>query len=139
MKMNRLPCMLALLVLAHGGLLRAESYEALNAAINTTAQRQFALQNENREREERLAKALARGTYDTEEMKATRAKIRKIQDELIDAERLLKTQFEAIPALQAEIKKSKEAQAEMQVLDAKRRALLEQREAFTSKPPAERE
>ncbi len=120
-------------VLAFASRLFGGTYEELSQAINATAGRQMAVQNAAREREERLAKALAQGTHDSAEMKATRARIEQIKRDLLEAEQTLKGQFEALPALQDEIRQSKESMAEIRTLDAQRRDLLEKREAFLQK------
>ncbi len=126
-------------VLALAGRLFGGTYEDLSQAINATAGRQMAVQNAAREREERLAKALAQGTHDSAEMKATRARIEQIKRDLLEAEQTLKAQFEALPALQDEIRQSKASMAEIQTLDTQRRDLLKKRDAFLqkSKPKTE--
>ncbi len=119
--------------LACAGRLAAGTYEELSQAINATAGKQMAVQNAAREREERLARALAQGTHDSAEMKATRARIEQIKGDLLEAERTLKAQFEALPELQDDIRQSKASMAEIRTLDTQRRDLLEKREAFLQK------
>ena len=119
---------LALLGLAAAA--RAETYEEICKAINETANQQLTLQTATRGREERLAQALAKGTHDTPEMKVTRARIEQLKTELLEAEQLLRRQFEEVPALQDEIRKSRESMAEIRKLDAQRRELLQRRDAF---------
>jgi multidrug resistance efflux pump len=71
-------------------------------------------------------------------MKVTRARIEQLKTELLEAEQLLRRQFEEVPALQDEIRKSRESMAEIRKLDAQRRELLQRRDAFleqhTAKP-----
>jgi len=128
----------ALALLALAATARAETYEEILRAINATASRQLELQTSTRGREERLAQALAKGTHDTPEMKATRARIEKLKTELVEAEQTLKRQFEALPALQDEIRQSRESLAEIRKLDAQRQELIRRRDAFveqhTAKP-----
>ena len=128
----------ALALLALAAAARAETYEEICRAINETANRQLTLQTETRGREEQLAQALAKGTHDTPEMKATRARIEKLKTELIAAEQTLKRQFETVPALQEEIRQSRESLAEIRKLDAQRQELIRRRDAFveqhTAKP-----
>ena len=126
---------LALGALAWAGAATAEpeNYESLSQELTAIFNQQMTLQQEGREREERLAKALARGTHDSEEMKATRARIQKLNNELLDAQRLLKEQFEALPAVQADVKKSKEDMARLRALDARRLELMRKRDAFLEK------
>ena len=128
----------ALALLALAATARAETYEEICRAINETANRQLTLQTATRGREERLAQAFAKGTHDTPEMKATRARIEKLKTELIETEQTLKRQFEALPALQDEIRQSRESLAEIRKLDAQRQELIRRRDAFveqhTAKP-----
>lgn len=126
---------LALGALAWAGAATAEpeNYESLSQELTATFNQQMTLQQEGLEREERLAKALARGTHDSAEMKATRARIQQLNNELLDAQRLLKEQFETLPAVQADVKKSKEDLARLRALDARRLELMRKRDAFLEK------
>jgi chromosome segregation ATPase len=121
---------LTMALLLTAGSLQAETYEAICQAINETANRQMTLQTATRGREEKLAQALAKGIHDTPEMKETRARIDKLRGELLEAEQTLKRQFEALPALQKEIRQSRESLAEIRKLDAQRRELIRKRDAF---------
>ena len=120
----------ALALLALAATARAETYEEICRAINETANRQLTLQTETRGREEQLAQALAKGTHDTPEMKATRAQIEKLKTALVEAEQTLRRQFEALPSLQPEIRQSRESLAEIRKLDAQRQELIRRRDAF---------
>ena len=128
----------ALALLALAAAARAETYEDICRAINEVANRQLTLQTETRGREEQLAQALAKGTHDTPEMKATRAQIEKLKTALVEAEQTLRRQFEALPALQPEIRQSRESLTEIRKLDAQRQELIRRRDAFvkqhTAKP-----
>jgi predicted nucleic acid-binding Zn-ribbon protein len=128
----------ALALLALAAAARAETYEDICRAINEVASRQLTLQTETRGREEQLARALAKGTHDTPEMKATRAQIEKLKTALVEAEQTLRRQFEALPALQPEIRQSRESLTEIRKLDAQRQELIRRRDAFvkqhTAKP-----
>ncbi len=108
-------------------LLRAGPYEELSRQINETAAKQFTLQTETRELHKRLEAALRDGTHDTPAMKATRAKIAGIKQQLLAAENELREQFEALPALQADIARARADRAAIDALDRQRRELLERR------------
>jgi chromosome segregation ATPase len=110
------------------GLLRAGPYEDLSREINEVAARQFNLQAEARELATRLETALREGTHDTPAMKATRARIAEFKRQLLAAEAELRKQFEALPALQADIAKARADRAAIGACDRQRRELLERRE-----------
>ena len=131
MKTNSRTAKLALLcagVLLGAGLLRAGPYEDLGREINEIAARQFNLQTEARELTTRLETALREGTHDTPAMKATRARIAEFKQQLLAAEAELRKQFEALPALQADIAKARADRAAIGACDRQRRELLERRE-----------
>ena len=121
-----------LLVLAMGMPPRvaAQSYEQLSAEINRASGELLELLSRNRDRNSRLARALASGEHDTPAMRQTRARIRKLTTELEEAEAELKRQLEELPAFREEVAAAKREQEEAKKLGAKQEELRKQREAL---------
>lgn len=120
-------------VLLGAGVLRAGPYEDLSREINEVAAKQLTMQTETRELATRLENALRDGTHDTPAMKTTRARIAELKQQLLAAETELRRQFEALPALQADIAKARADRAAIGAYDRQRRELLERREKLFRK------
>ncbi len=99
----------------------AEPVKTSEQDVNAIHARLLELQTVGRERARRLARALSQGVHDTPEMRETRRRIQQIQSELLEAERALKQQFEALPAVQAERRQAAEEMDEARQLDARLR------------------
>lgn len=131
----------ALAVLLGGGLaltvsaLRAGPFEDLSKEINDVAGRQFALQAETREREEKLSAALRKGTYDTPAMKELRQKIEALKRQIVEAQVELQRQFEELPAVRDDVQTVKAARLKIMEADTQRRELIERRERLVRPEP----
>ncbi len=110
-----------------GGALQGATYEELSQEINRVAVAQIELQHAARERNERWARELASERHDTPAMKTTRATIKRLQNELLEAEESLKQQFAELPAFRDEAAKAKADREELRRLDSQRQGLLRQR------------
>ena len=129
-----LTCGLALLLAPP--LLRGASFEELSRQIGELGRQVFELQASIREREEALERDFKAGTHDSEAMKATRARIARLQQELLEAQVQLRKEFEELPQLRAELAEIKRVRQASNELEKRGRALLQERATLFKRPPA---
>lgn len=122
----------AAILVASAAPIRAATVEELNKQIESVAGEQLTLQMQNREREERLNRAMNDPKQTSPEIEALRQRLETLRREIVTVQGDLRARIEELPELREDAAAVKTERARLMDLDRRRRDLLQQRARLLS-------